>query len=161
MTDVKKAVKAGKAYSNAEFFSVCKLGIAASYITYYDEKLWVGTYNELQNTYMYSYEIDDFGTSVALTKVDTVGMPTRVQGVSFTDDGYLILSRSCQLYQGLRGYMRRIEVYQPDLKNGEGKTISIGSAINCIYTPSMNEGIALKGSYLYVLFDPGIPGCVL
>jgi fibronectin type 3 domain-containing protein len=155
MTDVKKAVKAGKAYSNAEFFSVCKLGIAASYITYYDEKLWVGTYNELQNTYMYSYEIDDFGTSVALTKVDTVGMPTRVQGVSFTDDGYLILSRSCQLYQGLRGYMRRIEVYQPDLKNGEGKTISIGSAINCIYTPSMNEGIALKGSYLYVLFESG------
>jgi hypothetical protein len=82
-------------------------------------------------------------------------MPTRVQGVSFTDDGYLILSRSCQLYQGLRGYMRRIEVYQPDLKNGEGKTISIGSAINCIYTPSMNEGIALKGSYLYVLFESG------
>ncbi len=155
MTDVQYAVKSGQAYYNVEFFEVCKLGISASYITYFDDKLWVGTYNELQNTYMYSYEIDDFDTSLALTKVDTVKMPTRVQGVSFTEDGYLILSRSCQLYQGLRGYMRRIEVYQPDLENEDGGTISIGSAMNCIYTPSMNEGIALKGSYLYVLFESG------
>lgn len=155
MTDVQKAVKSGQAYYNVEFFGVCKLGISASYITYYDDKLWVGTYNELQNTYMYSYEIDDFGTSVDLTKVDTVGMPTRVQGISFTEDGYLILSRSCQLYAGLRGYMRRIEVYQPNLANEDGGTISIGSALNCLYTPSMNEGIALKGSYLYVLFESG------
>lgn len=155
MTDVQKAVKSGQAYYNVEFFGVCKLGISASYITYFDEKLWIGTYNELKNTYMYSYEIDDFDTSVELTKVDTVGMPTRVQGISFTEDGYLILSRSCQLYEGLRGYMRRIEVYQPDLENEEGGIISIGSALNCIYTPSMNEGIALKGSYLYVLFESG------
>ncbi len=155
MTDVQAAVEAGKPYSFVDFFEVCKLGISASYITYYDDKLWVGTYNELQSTYMYSYEIDDFDTSLSLSKVDTVKMPTRVQGVSFTEDGYLILSRSCQLYQGLRGYMRRIEVYQPDLENEDGGTISVGSAINCIYTPSMNEGIALRGSYLYVIFESG------
>lgn len=155
MSDIQRAVKSGKSYYNVDFFAVCKLGISASYITYYDDKLWVGTYNELQNTYMYSYEIDDFDTSLALTKVDTVKMPTRVQGVSFTEDGYLILSRSCQLYEGLRGYMRRIDVYQPDLKNEDGGTISIGSVINYIYTPSMNEGIALQGSYLYVIFESG------
>ncbi len=155
MTDVQYAVESGQAYYNVDFFEVCKLGISASYITYFDDKLWVGTYNELKNTYMYSYEIDDFDTSISLTKVDTVSMPTRVQGVSFTEDGYLILSRSCQLYEGLRGYMRRIEVYQPDLENEEGGIISIGSAINCIYTPSMNEGIALRGSYLYVIFESG------
>jgi hypothetical protein len=51
--------------------------------------------------------------------------------------------------------MRRIEVYQPDLGNEGGETISVGSAINCIYTPSMNEGIALRGSYLYVIFESG------
>ncbi len=155
MTDVQYAVESGQAYYNVDFFGVCKLGIGASYITYFDDKLWVGTYNELQNTYMYSYEIDDFDTSLSLTKVDTVRMPTRVQGVSFTEDGYLIMSRSCQLYAGLRGYMRRIEVYQPDLANEAGGTISVGAAINCIYTPSMNEGIALRGSYLYVIFESG------
>lgn len=155
MKDVVSAVASGKKYSFVDFFDVCKLGISASYITYYDDKLWVGTYNELQTTYMYSYQIDDFDTSLALEKVDTVKMPTRVQGVSFTEDGYLILSRSCQLYQGLRGYMRRVEVYQPDLDNEDGSTISVGSSINIIYTPSMNEGIAIKGSYLYVIFESG------
>ncbi len=155
MSDVNYAVKAGRSYYHVDFFEVCKLGISASYIAYYDDKLWVGTYDELKSTFMYSYEIDDLDTSIELSKVDTLKMPTRVQGISFTEDGYLILSRSCQLYQGLRGYMRRIDVYQPDLANEDGETISLGPVINYIYTPSMNEGIALRGSYLYVLFESG------
>ena len=155
ITDVYAAVAAGTPYTNITFFSVCKLGFAASYMTYYDDMLWVGTYDELKTTYMYSYSVDDYDTSVGLTKVYSMKMPTRVQGIAFTGDGYLILSRSCQLYKGLRGYMRRIDVYQPDLSDTEMMSKSLGTCLNYVYTPSMNEGIAVDGTTLYVNFESG------
>jgi hypothetical protein len=104
---------------------------------------------------MYSYSIDDYDTSVTLTKLDSIKMPTRVQGIAFTEDGYLILSRSCQLYKGLRGYMHRIDVYQPDLASEGSGNISLGACLKYVYTPSMNEDIALNGEYLYVNFESG------
>jgi hypothetical protein len=154
-SDMMAAVEEAKEYSFVAFRAVCKVGISASYITYYHEKLWVGSYNELKTTNMYSFSIDDYDTSVSLTKVDSIKMPTRVQGIAFTEDGYLILSRSCQLYKGLRGYIRRIDVYQPDFTmEGSGK-IPLGTCLNYVYTPSMNEDIALNGDYLYVNFESG------
>jgi fibronectin type 3 domain-containing protein len=154
-SDIEDAVGEGASYSFISFRAICKVGISASYITYYHDKLWVGSYNELNTTNMYSFSIDDFDTSVALTKVDSIKMPTRVQGIAFTEDGYLILSRSCQLYKGLRGYMHRIDVYQPDLAYEDSGIIPIGKLLNYVYTPSMNENIALSGEYLYVNFESG------
>ena len=153
LSDIDKAVASGLPYYNVEFFTVNKLGISASYITYYDGKLWVGTYNELNTTYMYSFDILDFDTEVQLEKVDTIKMPTRVQGIAFTEEGYLLLSRSCQLYSGLRGYMRRLDVYKPDLTDEDLVVKSLGKCLNYVYTPSMNEGIAIDGSMLYILFE--------
>lgn len=152
-SDVTAAVKSKEPFSNISFLSVCKVGIATSYITYYNDKLWVGSYDELKTTYMYSYSIDDFDTMVELTKEDTIKMPTRVQGIAFTENGYLILSRSCQLYKGLRGYMRRLDVYQPDFFDEDAVTKSLGSCLTHVYTPSMNEGIAIDGSNLFVIFE--------
>ena len=150
MSDIEAAAAQRDQYAQVNFFSVNKLGIAASYIAYYDGKLWVGTYDELKTTSMYSYDIYDFGTEVQIEKADTIAMPTRVQGIVFTKDGYLILSRSCQLYAGLRGYMRRLDVYKPELAD---EVKSLGNCINYVETPSMNEGIAIDGTMLYVNFE--------
>lgn len=155
---VDEAVNQEKEYVYIEFHTTSKLGITASYIAYYDDKLWVGSYDELKTTYMHSFQIDyeekETGNIVySLTKVDTVLMPTRVQGIAFMEDGRLILSRSCQLYQGLRGYMRRIDVYQPTYSLSGNVTVKLNKVVNYVYTPSMNEGIAIDGSYLYVAFE--------
>lgn len=152
-SDIEAAVQSGKPYVEVSFHSVNKVGISASYITYYNDKLWVGSYNELKTTKLYSFSLDDFDTYVTLTKEDSMTMPTRVQGIAFTEDGYLILSRSCQLYSGLRGYMRRIDVYKPELSEEGSGSIDLGSCVKYEYVPSMNEGIALSGGYLYVLFE--------
>jgi fibronectin type 3 domain-containing protein len=152
-SDIVAAVASGQPYYNVDFFSVNKLGITASYITYYDDMLWIGSYDELNTTYMYSYEILDYDTEVQLEKAAKMKMPTRVQGIAFTKDGYLLLSRSCQLYKGLRGYMRRLDVYKPDLSEEDAATIPLGKVLNYVYVPSMNEGIAIDGSMLYVLFE--------
>ncbi len=150
---INKAAKAGEAYANVDFLSVCKVGISASYIAYYNDRLWVGSYDELNTTKMYSFDIYDFDDSVSIERADTVTMPTRVQGITFTEDGYLILSRSCQLYQGLRGYMRQIDVYHPDFSDEDTAVKSLGDVINTTIMPSMNEGIAIDGSRIYVLFE--------
>ncbi|HKL78820.1 MAG TPA: bacterial Ig-like domain-containing protein [Mobilitalea sp.] len=150
------AVEAGGEYTYIGFDVTFSLGVAASYITYYDEKLWVGSYNELKNTKLRSYMINNGNDIVTLTKVDTITMPTRVQGIAFTEDGYLILSRSCQLYMGLRGYMRQLDIYQPDFSKLSKGVVPLGKIINMVEMPSMNEEIAIDGNYLYVNFESAV-----
>lgn len=152
-SDIEGAALSQAPYVEVSFHSICKVGITASYITYYNDKLWVGSYDELKKTKLYSFNVEDFVTYMELEKVDTMTMPTRVQGIAFTEDGLMILSRSCQLYTGLRGYMRRIDIYQPDLSQEGSGNIDLGSCVKFEYVPSMNEGIAINGNYLYVLFE--------
>ncbi|HHV11693.1 MAG TPA: hypothetical protein GXX75_15580 [Clostridiales bacterium] len=154
-SDIKKAISNGGAYNFVNYMSVCSLGITTSYATYYDGKVWVGSYNELKDTIMNSYIVEDIDGAPALTLVDTMAMPTRVQGVAFTSQGTLVLSRSCQLYKGLRGYMRQIDVYKPDLSKKVKGVIQLGKVVNTVSMPSMNEGVAIDGNYLYVNFESG------
>lgn len=152
---VEEAVQSAAPYVLVDFSSVIPLGITTSYATYYDGKLWVGSYNELKPTNMYSYTIENKDTKPVLTKKDTIVMPTRVQGIAFSKSGILMISRSCQLYQGLRGYMRQIDTYKPDYKHTVNGVIPLGDPVNSVSMPSMNEDIAIDGSYLYVNFESG------
>jgi hypothetical protein len=154
-SDIAAAASSGMPYVYVNYNTVNPLGITTSFAAYYDNKLWVGTYNELQTTKMYSYTISNKKTSPVLTKTDTIIMPTRVQGIAFTSVGTLILSRSCQLYYGLRGYMRQIDIYRPDYSKTVDGVIQLGNLVSSVSMPSMNEGIAISGNYLYVTFESG------
>lgn len=155
-SDIEAAVYEGSPYAYINYSKTFTLGITVSYITYFDDKLWAGSYNELQSTNMYSYYIENKDTDPSITEADIIIMPTRVQGVAFTSKGSLILSRSCQLYKGLRGYMRQLDVYQPAFSENTMGTIPLGEIINSVEMPSMNEDIAVNGSYLYVNFESGV-----
>lgn len=150
---IDEAVLSGNPYTYVSYSASTYLDHVASYLTYYNGKLWVGTYDELKETNLYSYKIIDKKTEPYLEMVDTMVMPTRVQGIAFTSKGTLILSRSCQLYKGLRGYMRQLDLYKPDFANAVDGVIPLGEVINTVEMPSMNEEIAISGSYLYVNFE--------
>lgn len=152
-SQVEAAVLAGTPYNYVTYNATCEVGITASYLTYYNEEIWVGTYNELEDTEMCSFIIENKDTNPSIIPAESIIMPTRVQGVAFTDKGVLIMSRSCQLYEGLRGYIRQIDLYQPDFGNITDGVISLGDVINTVEMPSMNEGIAIDGSYLYVCYE--------
>jgi len=154
-SEIDAAAEKGDPYSYIKYNTTSAIGIVASYVTYYDNKLWVGSYNELKSTNMYSYIIENKETVPSLIKKDTIIMPTRVQGMAFTSQGTLILSRSCQLRNGLRGYMRQLDVYKPAFITDVNGVISLGKLINSVMMPSMNEDIAIDGSYLYVNFESG------
>ena len=150
---IKDQINAGGDYIYVQFNTTSQLEVTASYSTYHDGKLWVGAYNELQMTKMNSYTIDNTDIYPTLTKVDTIIMPTRVQGIAFTENGSLIISRSCQLYKGLRGYMRQLDVYKPDFSTEGSGSILLGELVKSVEMPSMNEEIAIYGPYLYVNFE--------
>lgn len=155
ISDIRKAVKGKVPYANIEYGKVISVGFTASYCAYYDEKLWVGTYDEMKETNMYSYIIEDKYTDPKLNKKDTIIMPNRVQGVAFTSIGTLIISRSCQIHSGMRGYLRQLDVYKPDYTKSVDGVISLGKLVNSVSMPSMNEGIAIDGKYLYVTYETG------
>ncbi len=153
--EVTAAAESGKPYTEISFTKSCDVGITASYLTYYDGLLWVGSYDEVKATKLNSYYIHDEEQEISLVQEDSIMMPNRVQGVAFTEDGYLILSRSCQLYKGLRGYMRQLDIYRPDLTVIENGVFPLGDRISTVAMPSMNEEIALDGGYLFVNFESG------
>lgn len=155
ISDIRKAVKSKAPYVYIEYGKVISVGFTASYCAYYDEKLWVGTYDEIKQTNMYSYIIEDKYTDPKLKKKDTIIMPNRVQGVAFTNIGTLIISRSCQIHSGMRGYIRQLDVYKPDYSKSVDGVIPLGKLVNSVSVPSMNEGIAIDGNYLYVTYETG------
>lgn len=150
-TQVEAAVNSGKPYAYVQYSNTIKLSITASFLTYHHEKLWVGTYNELSSTTMYSYTIKNKSSKPELTVTDNILMPNRTQGIAFTKDGYLIISRSCQTNASMRGYMHQIDVYKPNLS--KGGTLTLGKLINSVEMPTMNEEIMVDDDYLYVNYE--------
>jgi hypothetical protein len=150
---VEEAVTSGEPYYFITYNTTCTLTDTASFLSYHKDKLWIGTYNELQATDMYSYTIEDKDTAPVLVQADTIVIPDRVQGIAFTGTDSIIMSRSCQVNPAYRGYMRQLDLYRPDYTNSVNGVISLGNAVNSVAMPSMNEGIAIDGGYLYVTFE--------
>jgi hypothetical protein len=150
---VTEAVDSGAAYVELyQFTSVCAMPETVSYLSYYKGKLWAGAYSETQKKYMYGYTINDKNGVPSLTRTNRILMPNRTQGVTFTSGGKMIVSRSCQTKAGRSGFMSQLETYKPtwDLSK---TTIKKNKRKKVVKMPPMNEGIAISGSYTYVIYE--------
>lgn len=152
-TEVQAAVNSGKPYYELyHISSVCPMPETVSYVTYYQNRIWAGAYSETSNKYMYGYCILDKEGAPTLTNTNRILMPNRTQGVAFTTKGKMIVSRSCQTKKGRRGFISRLDTYQPtwDLTQYSIKKNSIKKKVKM---PPMNEGIAISGAYTYVIYE--------
>jgi fibronectin type 3 domain-containing protein len=151
---VSDAIENEEAYVELDSYGVeIDLPQQAATVTYYKKLLWVASYDELNPGYLVSYKITDKSTTPSLTALNTIKMPTRVQGIAFTKNGRLLVSRSCQTDATQRGYMHQIDVYKPNLKKAASGVISLGKTRRVITMPTMNEEIAVSGSYVYTVFE--------
>ena len=151
---IKEAADKNQKYLEvAEYESVNELGQQAAAVTYYKGLLWVASYNETSNGYLGSYKIVNKGAKPTLTLCRRIKIANRVQGLTFTSNGRLILSRSCQTNASKRGYFHQLDVYKPNLSQVSSGKISLGKVKKTIDMPSMNEEIAVSGKYLYVNFE--------
>lgn len=135
-----------------KYAAKCAVQDTASYVAYYKGKLWVGTYHEKVKKYMYGYTVNNINGAPSLTKTNHMLMPNRTQGVAFTSGGKMIISRSCQTKKGRSGFMSRLDVYKPTW-NLAVASVKKKSKKKTVQMPPMNEGIAISGSYTYVIYE--------
>lgn len=153
-SQIKKAAVAKKKYLEIKAYDTKNsLGQQAAAVTYYKGFLWVASYSESNSGYLGSYRIADKTGKPVLTVCGRIKLPNRVQGLTFTSNGRLILSRSCQTNSTKRGYLHQLDVYKPNLKKASAGKITLGKRNKVIDMPSMNEEIAVSGKYLYVNFE--------
>lgn len=151
---VSKAIKNQEPYVEiAEYATDITVAQQAATVTYYKGLLWVASYDELKAGYLCSYKIGNKTSTPSLTLCNTIKMPTRVQGITFTSNGRLLVSRSCQTDSAKRGFMHQIDVYKPNLKKASKGIITLGKVRNQIDMPTMNEEIAVSGSLLYINYE--------
>lgn len=151
---VSAAIKNKKPYIELEeYATVNTLTQQAATVTYYKGLLWVASYDELKAGYMGSYKISSKSSKPELTLCNMIKMPDRVQGITFTSNGRLIVSRSCQTDSKKRGFLHQLDVYKPNLKKASSGIITLGKVRNQIEMPTMNEELAVSGKYLYINFE--------
>lgn len=138
-----------------EYASKVAVGQQAATVTYYKSKLWIASYNELSSGYLGSYTIVNKNGVPSLSLCSRIKVGNRVQGMTFTSKGYLILSRSCQTNSGQRGFLHQLDVYKPNVKKASKGIIKLGRLRKHVDMPTMNEEIAVSGSYLYVNYESG------
>lgn len=146
------AVASAADYVEVPYMATCNVLTKASYMTYYDGKLWVGEYSESASKYVYSYTVSGSGESLQLSQVNRMTVPEKTQGIVFDSTGRMFLSRSCQVGDWLSVYLSVLEVYHPGSADSNG-IISIGSAKMQRTMPPMSEGLAISGKHLYVNFE--------
>lgn len=159
--DVEAAVKSGEDSYPVYYKTKCSVLTQASFITYYDKKLWIGEHKETTTARMYSYKISGKKSAApTLSKVSSMKIPSRTQDVLFLKNGKMIISCSNQIGAKLSPYyISQLMLYSPDWKNA-GKTIKAGKCLGKITMPPMIEGIAYRNGYVYVSFESAvIPGC--
>ncbi len=153
-SEIQTAIEKGVSYYViAEYDSVQSLDHKAGSVVYYYDLLWVASYNELSNGQMVSYQINSKESSPVLVYCESIKMPSKVQGIEFTENGRLLVSRSCQTDSTKRGFFHRIDVYKPNLEFVDDGEISLGKVRNSIDMPTMNEEIAIDGKYVYINYE--------
>ena len=157
---ITSAAVSGKPY--VETFSLlntCQLSDTVSYLAYYKGKLWAGAYNEKLKKYMYGYTIQNKTGVPTLKMTNRMLMPNRTQGVAFTSGGKMLVSRSCQTKKGRSGFLSCLDTYKPTWNLGK-KSIKKNKRKKSVPLPPMNEGIAISGSYTYIIYEsPAFSEC--
>ena len=153
-SEIETAVKNESSYYEiADYDTVQSLSHKAGSVVYYYDLLWVASYNELAKGVLTSYQIDSKEKSPVLVYCEQVKIPSKVQGIEFTENGRLLLSRSCQTDSSKRGFFHQVDVYKPDLEFIDDGEIKLGKVRNTIDMPTMGEEIAIDGNYVYINFE--------
>ncbi len=151
---VTDAVNAGTSYTTlAGYSTVNKVNGTASFMGYYNDVLWVGSFSQSSST-MYGYSIADKKKAPSLQQTYTMAVPSKTQGITFDTDGKMILTRSYRTKKAKSGYISQIRTYYPSYSNvGTNGKILKNTALAVTTMPPMVEGVAIYGTYTYALFS--------
>ena len=113
-----------------------------SCITYYDNALWVGTHTLSPSSSLIKYVFNKGANN--LISAASYKAPSKVQGVSFDEDGAIYLSIS---------YGRKTSSFMKKYASVEAMTENIDEVDIIIEMPPCSEGIVWEKEKIYVLFE--------
>lgn len=124
-------------------------GVKASFITYYDETLWIGTHHAKGggNGTLSGYKIHHTEEGTQLQLERRMDIPTYAQGVSFIEEEetcYMLLSVSW-------GRFRDSKMYLYEMKQQGEKTVLTRKAQYTL--PPMSQELISEGGCTYILFE--------
>lgn len=150
---VTDAVNAGSSYTElSSYKTVQEVSGTAAYIGYYNGVLWVGSF-QTSTSQMIGYVVGGADTP-ELTAKYTMAAPAKTQGITFTSDGTMLLTRAYRTNKSKSGYISQIRSYKPSYEEvGTSGSIKKNTAKAVTTLPPMAEGVAVYGSYTYTLFS--------
>lgn len=135
------------------YYAKYPVAVQASFISYYNDILWVGEHKETSNAKMYGYKIYNKAVQPSLVKKYVMGIPSRTQDVEFINKKTVIISRSNQVSSGSKYYISRMERYKLDWSQKSSGKVKRKKCTGKLTMPPMMEGIAIRNKYLYVSFE--------
>lgn len=147
---IEAAARCGKAsMSLSEYEATVPCGMTASFVSFYKNRLWVGTYSSVfkgRGT-MTSFLVEEEG-GLALLPERSFAIPSCTQGIAFLEQEgrtYMALSTSWGRYVDSMLYMY-------ELSDGEPKCLDYMGSMSL---PPMSEELVSDGIHTYVLFESG------
>lgn len=138
--------------ANLPYMNTYKMTTAPTYMAYYNNMLWVGTYSTKKN-YMTGYEISDKTTTKPVLKsTKRMQMLAKVRAIDIDESGYLYTVRSNQVKKGMSGYISEVRTYLPSWTT-TAATIKKNTNKKTAKLPAMAIGISHYNTYSYINFS--------
>lgn len=148
-----QAVASGQnSFALAEYTKTVSCEMNASFITYYDGMLWVGSFVSRKNGVgtLQSYEIHGRGDTLKLVKSESLAIPSYANGaqfVSFAGKTCLAVMTSYSRYMNSEAMI--YEVY----RGHDGSLMK--RKLSKIELPPLGEEFASDGKNIYAIFESG------
>ena len=132
----------GKMIDARNLVDIYRVNNIPSCVSYYDGQLWVATHSIWTNATMVGYHYNE--EKNRLSSMDSVWIPSKVQGVAFSEDGEVYLSTS---------YGRRNSSYIKKYDSIYAMTNDVDHYAELIELPPCSEGIVYRENKIYILFE--------
>ena len=148
---IELAVISGQnSYAVKDYVATVDCGMTSSFLTYYDDRLWVGTFaNQSQKKgTLTSFEIHGSGSNLKLEKKNSLAIPCYANGVTLERiNGVTCMAVVCSYSRSMDS---KICIYRLN----ETKDGALSLKHNATYRfPPMGEEVTSDGEYAYFLFE--------
>lgn len=147
---IEEAVASGEnSYKLDAYTTEADCNVTASFITYYDNKLWVGTFNARINGKgsLQSYEMKEDGEKLELVMKERISIPAFANGVAFME----VENRICMAVVSSCGRYMDSKIFLYDVQKTKAGYQYISQGVFTF--PPMAEEMVCDGENTYFLFE--------
>ena len=127
-----------------------------SYLTFYDDRLWIGEFDKNKESHIYGYSVDYSGGEPKITAERYIEAPKRAQGICF-HEMHGVKSLGVSISYGrhnnsIMGFYDLVDYMEPT-KREDGILVINKKEYKSLIMPSMLEQISVDGDKMYCIYE--------